>query len=87
MALHLSGIFIYPVKSLNGFPVQSAEVDELGFVGDRRFLVADLEGNILTQRTLPKMALSSPMVISLRCWRPRPFRGSRPGPWLAPGPG
>lgn len=55
--MRLSGLFIYPVKSLAGCAVASAEVDELGLVGDRRFLVVDEAGNFLTQRTLPRMAL------------------------------
>ena len=55
--MHLSGLFIYTVKSLRGFPVNSASVDALGLVGDRRFLVVDETGRFLTQRTLPRMAL------------------------------
>jgi uncharacterized protein YcbX len=55
--MHLSGLFIYPVKSLRGIELQSAEVDALGLVGDRRFLVTDEHGRFLTQRTLPRMAL------------------------------
>ncbi|MSU22377.1 MAG: MOSC domain-containing protein [Opitutus sp.] len=53
--MHLSGLFIYPVKGLRGFAVNSAEVDALGLVGDRRFLVVDETGRFLTQRTLPRM--------------------------------
>ncbi|MEY3609140.1 MAG: hypothetical protein RLZZ447_1928 [Verrucomicrobiota bacterium] len=53
----LRGIHVYPVKSLGGCAVQEAEVDALGLVGDRRFLVVDSEGRFLTQRTLPRMAL------------------------------
>jgi uncharacterized protein YcbX len=55
--MHLSGIYFYPVKSLRGISVASAEVDALGIVGDRRFLVVDEAGRFLTQRTLPRMAL------------------------------
>ncbi|HYP17196.1 MAG TPA: MOSC N-terminal beta barrel domain-containing protein, partial [Opitutus sp.] len=39
--MRLAGLFIYPVKSLRGVPVASAEVDALGLVGDRRFLIVD----------------------------------------------
>lgn len=53
--MHLSGLFLYPVKGLRGFAVNSAEVDPLGLVGDRRFLVVDETGRFLTQRTLPRM--------------------------------
>ena len=56
-SLRVTGLFIYPVKSLRGFAVPAAEIDELGFVGDRRFLVIDDTGKFLTQRTHPRMAL------------------------------
>ena len=55
--MRLSGLFLYPVKSLAGISVLSAELDALGLVGDRRFLVVDGAGRFLTQRTLPRMAL------------------------------
>ncbi len=55
--MHLTGQFIYPVKSLRGCALATAEVDALGLVGDRRFLVIDEHGQFLTQRTLPRMAL------------------------------
>lgn len=55
--MHLSGLFVYPVKSLRGCAVTSAVVDELGLRDDRRFLVVDEHGRFLTQRALPRMAL------------------------------
>jgi uncharacterized protein len=55
--LRVSGIFIYPVKSCRGLALASAEVDELGVAGDRRFLVVDETGKFLTQRTNARMAL------------------------------
>lgn len=55
--LRVSGLFIYPVKSCRGLSVDSAEVDALGVVGDRRFLVVDETGKFLTQRTHARMAL------------------------------
>jgi uncharacterized protein YcbX len=57
--MHLSGIFIYPVKSLRGLAVDSAALDALGLVGDRRFMIVDDDGRFLTQRTLPRMALAT----------------------------
>lgn len=54
--MRLSGLFIYPVKSLGGCTVSTAETDALGLVGDRRFMVIDEHGRFLTQRTLPQMA-------------------------------
>lgn len=55
--MHLSGIYIYPVKSLRGVAVPAAALDAHGLVGDRRFLVVDDTGRFLTQRALPRMAL------------------------------
>ncbi len=55
--MHLSAIFIHPVKSLRGYAAPTAEVDDLGIVGDRRFMLVDADGRFLTQRTLPRMAL------------------------------
>ncbi len=54
--MHLTGLFIHPVKSLRACAVTSAEVDALGLVGDRRFMVVDEHGRFLTQRTAPRMA-------------------------------
>lgn len=54
--MHLTGLFIHPVKSLRACAVASAGVDALGLVGDRRFLVVDEAGRFLTQRALPRMA-------------------------------
>jgi uncharacterized protein len=54
---HLSGLYIYPVKSLRGCALRAAAVDDLGLVDDRRFMVVDHDGRFLTQRTLPRMAL------------------------------
>lgn len=56
-SMHLSALFIYPVKSLRGCSVTTCGVDALGLVGDRRFLVVDEKGSFLTQRAVPKMAL------------------------------
>lgn len=55
--MRVSELYIYPVKSLRGIKVSSAEIDELGLVGDRRYLVVDEHGQQLTQRPLPKMSL------------------------------
>lgn len=53
---HISGLYYYPVKSLRGCAVSTLEVDLLGPVGDRRFLVIDPSGKFMTQRTHPRMA-------------------------------
>ncbi len=55
----ITGLYLYPVKSLRGYAVPAAEIDALGFVGDRRFLVVEEHGMFLTQRTVPRMACIS----------------------------
>jgi uncharacterized protein YcbX len=52
----VTGLYLYPVKALRGCAVPAADIDALGFVGDRRFLVVDDSGTFLTQRTIPRMA-------------------------------
>jgi len=54
--LRVSALFLHPVKSLRAIPVEEVTLDDLGFAGDRRFLVVDEAGTFLTQRTLPAMA-------------------------------
>jgi uncharacterized protein YcbX len=52
----LTGLHVFPVKSLQGFSVASIQVDHRGLAGDRRFLVVDAaSGEFLTQRALPAM--------------------------------
>lgn len=55
--LQLSQINIYPVKSLDGYSPQSARVERQGLQYDRRWMITDLEGRFMTQRTHGKMAL------------------------------
>jgi uncharacterized protein YcbX len=55
--IRVTGLYLYPVKSLRGIAVTVATIDALGFEGDRRFLVTDLSGKFLTQRTHPRLAL------------------------------
>jgi hypothetical protein len=64
--MRVAGLFIYPVKSLRGVAVPAAEVDDLGFAGDRRFLVVDDTGKFLTQRTHSRMARIDTALVSGR---------------------
>lgn len=59
-SLILSGIAIYPVKSLAGLELSEAVVGERGFLFDRHWMVVDDRGVFLTQRELPRMALIQP---------------------------
>lgn len=53
----LSDIFIYPVKSLAGIHVSKWDVVETGLKYDRQWMLIDENGQFLSQRRLPKMAL------------------------------
>lgn len=55
--LKLSEIWIYPVKSMGGISLQQAQVMQKGLQYDRRWMLVDDEGNFMTQRKLPEMAL------------------------------
>ncbi|MSR17231.1 MAG: MOSC domain-containing protein [Methylococcaceae bacterium] len=53
----LSDIFIYPVKSLAGIRISEWDVVETGLKYDRQWMLVDENGQFLSQRRLPKMAL------------------------------
>jgi uncharacterized protein len=53
----LSGIYIYPIKSLGGISLQHAKVQERGLENDRRWMLVDEKGRFLTQRQHAQMAL------------------------------
>ncbi|WP_137929089.1 MOSC domain-containing protein [Mesorhizobium comanense] len=48
-------IYRYPVKSLRGHAVPSAEIETMGMEGDRRWMVVDKDGQFLTIRQIPAM--------------------------------
>ncbi|MCQ8103746.1 MOSC domain-containing protein [Methylomonas sp. SURF-2] len=56
----LSQIFIYPIKSLAGIQLPAWEVDNNGLRYDRKWMLVDGQGQFLSQRRLPKMALIKP---------------------------
>ena len=57
MELVVSGLFVYPVKSLGGISVTEAEMSDRGLRYDRRWLLIDGDQRFLTQRDHPVMAL------------------------------
>ncbi|KAJ3188419.1 hypothetical protein HDU85_005570 [Gaertneriomyces sp. JEL0708] len=56
-------IYIYPVKSCRGIQVRSAAVNDYGFELDRFWTVATSAGAMVTQRTVPRMALISTKLV------------------------
>jgi uncharacterized protein YcbX len=57
---HIAQLWIYPVKSCAGIPVDQAQLTPTGLEWDRTWMVVDAEGDFVTQRELPRMALIQP---------------------------
>lgn len=55
--LVISELYIYPVKSLGGISVHSANITSRGLQFDRRWMLVDENNKFLTQREHPQMAL------------------------------
>jgi uncharacterized protein YcbX len=55
--LSLTGLYLYPVKSLGGYAVAEAEVTARGLRHDRRWLLVDERNRFMTQRQHPELAL------------------------------
>ena len=53
---YVSGLYYYPVKSLKGISLESAEIDEFGIRYDRRFMLIDDKHKFVTQRTHPLLS-------------------------------
>lgn len=54
---YLSAITLYPIKSLAGISVNAWPLTTTGLQYDRKWMLIDREGQFLSQRRLPKMAL------------------------------
>jgi uncharacterized protein YcbX len=58
----IARLFIYPVKSCAGVELREAPLTETGLDLDRAWMVVDSDGNFVTQRELPRMALVRPQL-------------------------
>jgi uncharacterized protein YcbX len=58
----ISEIWIYPVKSLGGIRLNEAVAERRGLRHDRRWMLVDKNGQFITQRELPEMALLQPSI-------------------------
>jgi MOSC domain-containing protein len=54
--IELTGIYIYPVKSLRGVSLQDAPLENGRLVGDRNWLLVDAIGRFMHQRDYAQMA-------------------------------
>ncbi|MGH3856458.1 MAG: MOSC domain-containing protein [Pseudonocardiaceae bacterium] len=60
VALTLTGVNRYPIKSCRGHPVERAVVEPWGLAGDRRWMLVDAEGLVVTARQHPRLVLVTP---------------------------
>jgi len=58
----IARLFVYPVKSCSGVEVREALLTETGLEFDRAWMVVDGNGEFVTQRELPRMALIRPQL-------------------------
>jgi len=59
----VSDLSIYPVKSCRGIRQNSSIVESFGLKNDRRWMVVDEDGVMLTQRKVAKMCLIQPKLM------------------------
>ena len=60
MAVSISGLYVYPIKSCAGIALTEASISAAGVRWDRRFILVDAAGKMMTQRTVPRMVLVQP---------------------------
>lgn len=57
VCVHVSELYVYPIKSARGIAVERAPLDERGFLFDRRWMLTDMDGVFISQREEHTMAL------------------------------
>ena len=55
--VEVASLHIYPIKSGRGVSLERMPLDRIGPVGDRRWMVVDDGGNLVTQREYPRLCL------------------------------
>jgi uncharacterized protein YcbX len=55
--LIITGLYIYPVKSMKGIALKRAQLTAKGLLNDRLWMVVSSSGRFVTQRDKPRMAL------------------------------
>jgi uncharacterized protein YcbX len=61
--IQLSNLTYYPVKACRGFDVTESFVERMGLANDRRMMIVTPDGEFLTQREYPRLALITPTLI------------------------
>ena len=55
--INITGLFIYPVKSMRGIELQQAQLTARGLRHDRLWMIVRPNGRFVTQRDIPRLAL------------------------------
>lgn len=58
----LSSLIYYPIKACRGHEVRAWNIERMGLERDRRMMIVTPEGEFLTQREIPKLALITPVL-------------------------
>jgi len=58
--LRLASLHVYPIKSCGGLSPADWDVDDFGLRHDRRWMIVTPEGDFVTQREQPRLALVRP---------------------------
>ncbi len=59
----IAALWVFPIKSCAGISVQHALLIPTGLAFDRAWMVVDADGEMVTQRELPRMALIQPELV------------------------
>jgi len=62
MPLTVTDVYRYPVKSCRGEQLAAAPVEPWGLAGDRRWMIVDLGGEVVTAREYPRLVLVTPFL-------------------------
>ena len=60
--MNVSAINVYPIKSLRGSPVETAQVCSYGLERDRRWMLVDPASHMITQRECFRLATITPQI-------------------------
>jgi uncharacterized protein YcbX len=63
VSIALTGINRFPVKSCRGHAVRRATVERWGLLGDRRWMVVDEDGKVITAREAHALLLVDPLLL------------------------
>ena len=62
MPLAVTDLYRYPVKSCRGEQRVAAPVEPWGLAGDRRWMIVDVYGDVVTAREYPRLVLVTPFL-------------------------